>query len=126
MRERRDDVSREVEDLEAEVDQPESEDFGEVLALHTEANQLEFALERLESDREAVEDEIESIEERVREADGSREKREGLVEELTDLRTRVDRIAALADYFADYVEFLVLLSFPRTPGRSMPTTIESG
>jgi chromosome segregation ATPase len=92
LREERTRLSDDIDDLESEVEALEAEEFGEVLDLHKEANQLEFELGRLESDLDDVADRIGTIEDRLAEEDALRVEREELSEELTNLRTRIDRI----------------------------------
>jgi len=92
LREEREALNDDVEALEAEIETLESDDFGDVLDLHKEANQLEFELGRLESDLDDVTDRIGSIEERLTEEDQLRSQREEVDAELRDLRTRIDRI----------------------------------
>ena len=92
LREEREDLNDDIEALEAEIETLESDDFGDVLDLHKEANQLEFELGRLESDLDDVTDRIGSIEERLTEEDQLRSQREEVSAELRNLRTRIDRI----------------------------------
>ena len=92
LREEREALNDDVEALEAEIETLESDDFGDVLDLHKEANQLEFELGRLESDFDDVTDRIGSIEERLTEEDQLRSQREEVSAELRDLRTRIGRI----------------------------------
>jgi DNA repair exonuclease SbcCD ATPase subunit len=92
LRAEREGLNDDVEALEAEIETLESDDFGDVLDLHKEANQLEFELGRLESDLDDVTDRIGSIEERLTEEDQLRSQREEVDAELRDLRTRIDRI----------------------------------
>ncbi|MFB6202500.1 MAG: archaea-specific SMC-related protein [Halorhabdus sp.] len=92
LKERRVELTDEVEQLETEVETYESADFEEILSLHREANQLEFEIESLESDLEDVTAEIETIESMVERAEDLRDEREQIVEELTETRTKIDRI----------------------------------
>ena len=87
-------LTTEVEALESNVDELESQDFSEVLDLHKEANQLEFELDRLESDLADVSDEIESIEQRIAAEDDLVAERDRLLDELESCRTRIDQIEA--------------------------------
>jgi predicted nucleic acid-binding Zn-ribbon protein len=96
LRSQREELNGEIEALEAEIETLEADDFEDVLDLHKEANQLEFDLGRLESDLDDVVERIETIEERLTEEEQLRDQREELTAELTDLRTRIDRIEATA------------------------------
>lgn len=113
LKAQRDDLTQTIERLETEVDKLESEDFDEVLSLHKEANQLEFEIDSLESDLEDVTDEIETIETMLDRAENLREQRDELVEELTEERTKIDRIEANAiDAFNDHMdEILEILEY---------------
>ncbi|KTG07759.1 chromosome segregation protein SMC [Haloprofundus marisrubri] len=95
-REKRDELGEEVEALEETVDSLESEDFGEILDLHKEANELEFELRRLESSLESVESDITDIEEELAEERRLDDERERIADELTDLRTRIEQIETQA------------------------------
>ncbi|CQH56544.1 Smc-like protein Sph2 [Halobacterium hubeiense] len=100
------DQQEEVKRLEAETeDAGTGGDYDEVLELHRESNEIELRIERLESDLADVEAEIEDHEETLRERDDLSERREEIDDELTDLRTKVDRIEAEAvEEFNDHME----------------------
>jgi uncharacterized protein YhaN len=78
------------------VSQLRTAEFDEVLDLHTEANELELKLDRLESERDEVTEEITEIESEIRRDDELAAEREDVVEELIDLRSRIDRLEAEA------------------------------
>jgi DNA repair exonuclease SbcCD ATPase subunit len=92
LRDRREELRESVGELEEAVDDLPDQDYGEVLGLHKEANQLEFELQRLESDREELTERIAQVEEELSERDDVEERNEELAERLTELRTRVERI----------------------------------
>jgi chromosome segregation ATPase len=92
LRTRRAELTDEIETVEAEVEQLEEADYGAVLDLHKEANQLEYELGRLETDLESVEAEIADAEARLDERGEIEARLDGVESELTDLRTRIDRI----------------------------------
>ncbi|KAB1190416.1 chromosome segregation protein SMC [Haloferax sp. MBLA0076] len=96
LRARRSDLESEIDSLEQTVDELESEEHGELLDLHREANQIEYDLERLRSDLEDVEDEIASIEAKLDERDALEATREEIDEELKELRTRIERLESQA------------------------------
>ncbi|WP_317175693.1 archaea-specific SMC-related protein [Halomontanus rarus] len=105
-----DDQEQRVEDLEAEAESFESTDYSEVLEAHRDANGLELKLEQLEDEREEVESRIAELEETVDERAELEERREEIGEELTDLRTRVDRIETDAlDAFNDHMESILAI-----------------
>jgi len=108
LKDRRERLTADVEALEVTVEDSETGDFDEVLALHREANQLEFEIERLESDLEDVEAEIASIESQVERADALREEREELLAELTDRRTKIEQIeSAAVEQFNDHMDAIL-------------------
>ena len=92
LRDERDRLGDEVAELESEIESLESDDFGDVLDLHKEANQLEFQIGRLESDLDDVTDRIATVEDQLSTEDQLTAQREEISGELTDLRTRIDRI----------------------------------
>jgi len=96
LRERRDNLSARVEELEERVSQLRTAEFDEVLDLHTEANELELKLDRLESERDEVTEKITEMESEIRRDDELAAEREDVVEELIDLRSRIDRLEAEA------------------------------
>jgi len=96
LRDRRDALTDEVSDLEDEVEALETKEYNDVLALHKEANQIEFELGRLENDLDGVTDEIEAVERRLEERDELESEREAVRDELQELRTRIDRLEAEA------------------------------
>ncbi|MUV59363.1 archaea-specific SMC-related protein [Halobacterium sp. CBA1126] len=100
------DQREEVEELEAETeDAGTGGDYDEVLELHRKSNEVEIRIERLESDLEDVESDIEEHEETLGERDELVERREEIDDELTDLRTKVDRIEEEAvEEFNDHME----------------------
>ncbi|MFC6954232.1 archaea-specific SMC-related protein [Halorubellus litoreus] len=104
----RDELQAEIESLQDDVDELESADFGDVLELHREANELEFELQQLEADLESVNDEIETIEAELERADELRDRREELLDELTEVRTRIDRLEADAvDAFNEHMDAIL-------------------
>ncbi len=105
LRDERERLGDEVEDLEAEIESLESDDFGDVLDLHKEANQLEFEISRLEADLDDVTDRIATVEDRLSTERQLTAQREEVSAELTDLRTRIDRIERSAvEAFNDHME----------------------
>ena len=111
LRERREQLSEEVADLEQTVTELESEEFSEVLERHRAANQQEFELERLESELAEVTDRIKTIESELARETELRERREAIVDELQEQRTRIDRTERQAveefnERMADILEML--------------------
>lgn len=96
LRQRRDNLSDRVAALEERVSALRTEGFDEVLDLHTEANELELELDRLESELDEVTDEITEVEAEIRRDDELVAERETVVDELVDLRSRIDRLEAEA------------------------------
>ncbi|KAA9405107.1 chromosome segregation protein SMC [Haloarcula hispanica] len=113
LRERRNNLSARVEELEERVTSLRTEEFDEVLELHTKANELELELDRLESERDEVREEIADIESDIRRNDELAAQREDVVDELIDLRSRIDRLEADAtDQFNEKMDDLLdILSY---------------
>ncbi|EMA18292.1 archaea-specific SMC-related protein [Haloarcula amylolytica] len=113
LRERRNNLSARVEELEERVTSLRTEEFDEVLELHTKANELELELDRLESERDEVREEIADIESEIRRNDELAAQREDVVDELIDLRSRIDRLEADAtDQFNEKMDDLLdILSY---------------
>jgi len=95
-RERRDNLSGRVAELEADVTDLRSSAVDEVLDLHTEANELEFELDELESALDELDEEIADVESEIRRDEALVDRREAVVEELIDLRTRIDTLESEA------------------------------
>jgi DNA repair exonuclease SbcCD ATPase subunit len=111
LRERRENLSERVEELESEVTALRSAEVDELLDHHAEANELEFELDRLESERDEVADEIAEMETEIRRDEELVGRRKAVVEELIDLRTRIDRLESAAatqfnEAIADLLETL--------------------
>ncbi|ELY59767.1 Kinetochore-Ndc80 complex, subunit Spc25 [Natronococcus amylolyticus DSM 10524] len=104
----RESLTEEIDDLESEIDDLESDGSEDILEQHREVNQLEFELERKERERDEIEDEIANVEDRLGEREGLESRREETTEELTDLRTRIDRIEEDAvEAFNEHMENLL-------------------
>ncbi|WP_336037164.1 archaea-specific SMC-related protein [Halobacterium yunchengense] len=105
LEERRDDLIADVEDVEAAVEDLEAQEYSEVLEHHREANELEYELGRLEQDLEAVEAEIAEVEARIEEEPDLKAERERVEDELTELRTKIERIERdTVEEFNDHME----------------------
>jgi chromosome segregation ATPase len=105
LKETRDELEDEITSLEANVEDLQEEDYGDILDLHKEANQLEFELGRLQSDRENVETQIATLDDRLDERSGLEDRRDEIQEDLADLRTRIDQIEEQAvEQFNDHME----------------------
>jgi len=99
-----------IDELESEAETFENAEYGDVIDTHRELNRLELELEGLEDDRDDVQARIEEIEGKIDRARSDLEdRRETVVEaELTDLRTRVDRIEENAvDAFNEHMESIL-------------------
>src|SRR6056297_1910681 len=87
-------LETEIEDLEAAVQQRESEQYDDVLERHREVNEAEFELESLQDDLADVEAEIERIEAEIDRRSDLEDRRESVAAELTEQRTKIDRLEA--------------------------------
>ncbi|MFC4360332.1 archaea-specific SMC-related protein [Halobium salinum] len=113
LRAEREDVEAELERLEGEVDQLEDDEFGEILDKHKEANEIEFAVGRLQSDLDDVVDEIEELEGRLADREALEAEREEVSDALTDARTRIDQIEeqAVAEFNTHIETVLDILEY---------------
>jgi DNA repair exonuclease SbcCD ATPase subunit len=117
-----------IEDLEAERERLDaaiesaaadldSQEFAsrhdDLLDLHQRANRLELEIERLESEREEIEAELEEIESRLEGRADIEAERESVTEELTALRTTVERIEteAISEFNDRMAELLEILDY---------------
>jgi len=99
-----------VEEIVAETESFDAadSDYEAVLETHREVSQVELELERYRDDLADVEARIEEIESRLDERGAIEDRREALSEDLTELRTRVDRIEADAvEAFNDHMESIL-------------------
>jgi len=111
LRDRRERQAGRVEELEAAVDELETDEHGELLELHEAANEKEFDLGRLQTQLGQVEDDIERIERQCDDLDGRRERRETVGERLDELRTRIqelqdDAVEAFNEHMAALLDLL--------------------
>jgi DNA repair exonuclease SbcCD ATPase subunit len=88
----RDEQADLVEELEAETETVGEGDYDEVIEKHRRANELELRIDRLESDLEGVDERIEEREAAIEDRERLTERRGNVADQLTELRTRVDRI----------------------------------
>jgi predicted nucleic acid-binding Zn-ribbon protein len=88
----REELQDEIETLEDEIEALEQKDRSAVLATHKRVNELEIELDRLETERDRVASNIEEIESRTAEIDALEDRKADIRSELTDRRTRIDRI----------------------------------
>lgn len=93
---RRASLEDEIGDVEGVVEELQTESDDEILSLHKEANQLEVDLNRLESEREEIEQRLADLEAELGRRDDLESRREEVTEELTALRTRIERIESEA------------------------------
>ncbi|OAQ54079.1 kinetochore-Ndc80 subunit SPC25 [Natrinema mahii] len=97
-----------VADLESDAETFENAEYGEVIDAHRDLNRLELELEDLEAERDEVDARIAEIEGKIEERSDLEERREAVEDELTDLRTRVDRIEENAvDAFNDHMDSIL-------------------
>ena len=97
-----------IDELESEAETFENAEYGDVIDTHRELNRLELELEGLEDDRDDVQARIEEIEGKIEARSDLEDRRETVEAELTDLRTRVDRIEENAvDAFNEHMESIL-------------------
>jgi DNA repair exonuclease SbcCD ATPase subunit len=101
----RQELTDEIRSLEETVEDLREEDFGRVLDLHKEVNQLEFDRDRKRDELSEVRDEIEEIERAGDRVDDLESERASLTERLEDLRTRIARLESDAvENFNEHME----------------------
>lgn len=108
---RADDLRDEIADLEAQAEELEAAVESEVLDRHRDLTEQEVRVDRLEDELRSVEAQIEEIEGAVSEIDALEAKREQIAEQLTELRTRIERleteaVEAFNEHMAELVEVL--------------------
>jgi DNA repair exonuclease SbcCD ATPase subunit len=105
LEERRTDVDEQIDSLEETVEDLRDEDFGRVLDLHKEANQLEFKLDRKRDELEDVVEEIEEIERDDDRLGDLRAQKSEINDDLEQLRTSIVRLEEKAvENFNEHVE----------------------
>ena len=105
LRERRAQLTEEIESLQADVDARERDEYGAVLELHTEANELEYELGALETEFERVDENVRQIASRIAEQDDIERQREAVADEIASLRTKIERIEQTAiDEFNEHMD----------------------
>jgi chromosome segregation ATPase len=108
LQDTRDELEDEIGTLEANVEDLQEEEYGDILDLHKEANQLEFELGRLQSDRETVNSQIDDTEDRLDERSSLEDRHDEIQEDLADLRTRIDQIEEQAvEQFNDHMAIVL-------------------
>jgi DNA repair exonuclease SbcCD ATPase subunit len=88
----REELRAEIDRLRAEIDGLEEQDRSAVLDTHKQVNELEIELDRLEDEHDRVTSNLEEIESRTAEIDALQDRKAEIQSDLTDLRTRIDRI----------------------------------
>lgn len=96
LREQVDEQSEEIERLEAEAEAVEDDSYSEILEAHKEANQLEFELNRLRKQVSEIEDELADLNDQIGDIQKLKERRESVVRELNELRTKIERLEETA------------------------------
>jgi chromosome segregation ATPase len=89
---RRDEVHEEIEALEKAVEEEQTTDYGEVLDLHKQANQIELELEQKEDALTSVREEISEIESLLEDREEHKERREQITDQLEELRNQIDQL----------------------------------
>ncbi|PGF14278.1 chromosome segregation protein SMC [Natrinema sp. CBA1119] len=110
LTDRKETIRTEISEVESEVEALENDSYEEILDLHKEANQLEYDLGKVEGNLEGVEAEIQEIEARIDEEDELTEKREALTDDISEQRTKIDRIEQQAvDEFNEHMDTVLNL-----------------
>jgi DNA repair exonuclease SbcCD ATPase subunit len=88
----REELCAEIEDIQTEIDDLEAPDRSDVLEAHKDVNELEIELDRLRDERDRVASNIAEIESQTERIGDLEQRKAEIQSELTDLRTRIDRI----------------------------------
>lgn len=111
LTDRRAELEATMSELDAEADDLEAPEVGDVLALNRQANQLEYELGGLERELEETTEQIDDVERQLdREADLN-DRLEAVKADIESLRTRIDRlerdaVAAFNDHMATVLDIL--------------------
>ncbi|MFB6073772.1 MAG: archaea-specific SMC-related protein [Haloarculaceae archaeon] len=111
---RRDEAQATVAELEETVEEGDVDDeYADLIDRHSEANQIEFELDRYEDELAEVTDEIDRLESALEERSDLTERRERIEEDLSELRTRIDRIErdAIEQFNAHMADVLDVLDY---------------
>lgn len=92
LKARREEIHEEIEELEKVVEEEQTTDYGEVLELHKQANQVGLELEQKEDALSSVENEIAKIESLLEDREKHKERREQISDRLEELRTQIDQL----------------------------------
>jgi predicted nucleic acid-binding Zn-ribbon protein len=103
----REDLEAEIETIEGRIADTEAEGADALVSRYERSNELEFELGRLRENRASVVEEIEELESRVADESSLRDRRETIEDDLTEARTRVDRLEREAvEAFDEHVNAL--------------------
>lgn len=92
LEDQRDSLEERLSEIEDTVEDLQTRQDKALLSIHKEANQLEVDLNRLQQERQSLVQEIEEIESEIDRREELKRRREEITKELTDLRTRIDKI----------------------------------
>ena len=96
LEERRETLSERVEELETRADDLEQRDRSETLAVHKEVNRLEIERDRTQENLEEITGKIEEIEAELDRREDLRADLDACTDQLTELRTRIERLESEA------------------------------
>lgn len=100
-----DSLENHLSDLEAKVENLQSETESDLLELHRDANEIEFELDQLRNDLDDVNADIERLNSELGNRDELEAQREGISDEIENLRTRIEQIEREAvDQFNEHME----------------------
>lgn len=133
-------LESEIEDVEASAEAIEGDRQSRLLEVHRAVNEQAVRVDRLERERGDLANEIDRLESHVEEIDDCEAQRDQIAEQLTELRTRVERLEAEAieafnEHVADLLERLEYTNITRIwierravedDGRGRPPTSPAG
>ncbi len=128
LREQRAELRTEISTLEDELEDKKDETYEEIIAVHREANQLEYELGSLESNLENVEAEITSIETKLETEPKLTERRAQIKDELEELRTAVEQTErqAITEFNEHMETVLELLEYQNLERIWLERTVRDG
>jgi DNA repair exonuclease SbcCD ATPase subunit len=131
LEEQKSQLRAEIDELEADIESGRDEEYGAILELHKEANQLEFELEQYQDERSEVHERLEEIDARLDDRDALTDRRAEINDQLTELRTRVEQIEkqaveAFNTHIGNLLEILAYDNIERIWIERTETTVREG
>jgi chromosome segregation ATPase len=105
---KREELNASLKEIEREIETLQSENDERLRSLQEDISDLKLSITTLEDERDELSAEITDIEDKLTAREDLRERREGVTEELTQLRTRIDTIEENAvEAFNSHMETVI-------------------